>query len=119
MADAVLKMSLHRPIRASPMRPDRAVTLRAPQLSLCVTGERLVYRDGVPSLVGPQLAVFNHSARMARAGPTMQVREIAFGGSGNFRLTHSAIWRVGAHPEKCTDGRGQLDRRGQGGSNRH
>lgn len=73
MADAVLKMSLHSSIRASPMRSDRAVTLRASQLSLSVAGERLVYCDGVPSLVGPQLAVFNHSARMARGGAGLQV----------------------------------------------
>ena len=53
MPDAMLEMGLHRAIRAGAMRADRAVTFRASQLSLSVACERLVYRDGVPSLVGP------------------------------------------------------------------
>lgn len=59
------------------MRPDRAVALWASQLSLSVACERLVYRDGVPRLVGPQFAVFNHRARMAHAGAALQVWAIA------------------------------------------
>lgn len=42
------------------------MALGAPKLSLSVARERLVYRDGVPRLVGPQLAVFDHCVSMAR-----------------------------------------------------
>lgn len=60
VANAVLKMSLHDAVGARPMRFDRAVALGASQLSLSVAGQRLVYCDGVPSLVGPQFAIFDH-----------------------------------------------------------
>lgn len=90
MADTVLKMGLRDAIRASAMGSHRTMALRAPQLSFSVCGERLSYRDGVPSLVGPKLAIFNHGTRMARAGGGLQVWERALkadkGGGG--RLIH-------------------------------
>ena len=73
MPDTMLKMGLHGAIRAGAMRSNSPVTFRAAQLSLSVAGERLVYRDGMPSLIGPQLAIFNHGVSMARTGGTMQV----------------------------------------------
>ncbi len=85
MPDTMLEMSLHGAIGAGAMRSDRTVALRAAQLSLSVASERLVYRDGVPSLVGPKLAIFNHAARMARAAGALQVREPALRGSGEFQ----------------------------------
>ncbi len=54
MPDTMLEMGLHGAIRAGAMRSDRTEALRTAQLSLSVARERLVYRDGVPSLVGPK-----------------------------------------------------------------
>ena len=100
MPDTMLEMRLHGAIRAGPMRSDRAVTFRATQLSLRVAGERLVYRDGVPSLVGPKLAIFDHGVRMARAGGALQVWERALTASGGFQADAPRAWASG-----CTSGK--------------
>lgn len=55
------------------MRSDCAVAFRASQLSFSIAGERLFDGNGVPSLVGPQLAVFNHGANMDRSRLGVQV----------------------------------------------
>ncbi|WP_332660870.1 hypothetical protein [Brevundimonas sp.] len=65
MTDAMLEMSLHRTVGAGPMGPNSAVTLRATELSLSVGRERLVDRNGVPSLVGPKFTVLDHEVRVA------------------------------------------------------
>lgn len=64
MPNAMLEMSLHRAVGAGPMRPNSAVTLRATELSLGVGRERLVNRNGVPSLVGPKFTVLDHEVRV-------------------------------------------------------
>lgn len=64
------------------------MALGAPQLSLSVGCERLVYRDGVPSLVGPQFAVFDHSANMARGSRAMQACRRSQRAQGKIRLLH-------------------------------
>ena len=100
MADAALKMGLHGSIRASSMRSDRAMALRAPQSTLSVACERLVYRDGVPSLVGPQLAVFNHRARMSRAGAALQGCECTLAALREFQADKLSDLACG-----CTSGK--------------
>tara|TARA_R110002051_G_scaffold100274_2_gene170575 strand:+ start:2685 stop:3023 length:339 start_codon:yes stop_codon:yes gene_type:complete len=73
MPDAMLEMRLHRAIGAGAVRSNRPMALRAPQLSLCVASQSLIYGDGVPRPVGPQLAIFDHWTRMACVDGTAQV----------------------------------------------
>lgn len=55
------------------MRSDCAVAFRASELSFSIAGQRLFDGDGVPSLVGPELAVFNHDANMDCSRLDLQV----------------------------------------------
>lgn len=85
MPYAALEVSLHRTIRAGPMRPHRTMALRASQLSFSVAGQRLIYGNRMPSLVGPELAVFKHGAKMDRAGVVTQANQPMFRFSGYIR----------------------------------
>lgn len=107
MPDTMLEMCLHGAIRTGPMRSNCPMALRAAQLSFSVAGQSLVYRDGVPSLVGPKLAIFNHGVRMARAGGALQVWERALRASGEFQADTRSDLASGCTSRGRTEGAAQ------------
>lgn len=91
VTDAMLEVSLHIAVGAGAVRSHCAVTLRTAELSLSVRSDRLIYRDGVPSLVGPEFAIFDHNAILGPARGACKFRG-ALSITRAMRTDADAIW---------------------------